>query len=478
MLDPRRLPINHPHMQKDPGVQVTALIVIACLFGGGGVAYGLANLVVQIAALAFLALNGNAAWQVVRRGPLLLAVPLLASLALPLLQLVPLPPTVWTGLPGRSLMVEALAAAGPQGWRPATVSTARTFVAFLGLIAPFAIIALGLAARKSALDLATQAFVAVGVAGVLLGAVQVLGGNGTAMLYPETTLPGVMTGFFANRNSAALFMVCCLLLLCGRSAGKLLSARWIASFSAVLLLTVGVVLTQSRTGLVLLALPLGLALLKSAASWADRRHGAAKGNGGRGLLLGGLAVATVLVGTAAVSAALPHSRLDTVLARFDRSGEQRPVIWEDARFSAQRFWPVGAGMGTFDEVFQVDESLENITPRRAGRAHNDYLEIAIEAGAAGFMVIGLWALWILWATWSTIGSAAGSEQRWRSLSGTGILMAVALQSLLDYPLRNQTMLCLAAFAVVLLASARRADADEPVPETTPSRDGNRKERTA
>lgn len=474
MLDQRRLPINHPHMQKEPGVQVTALIVIACLFGGGGVAYGLANLVVQLAAIFLLAVNGSAVWQVFRRGPSLLAVPLFASLALPLLQLVPLPPSVWTELPGRGLMTEALAAVGPQGWRPATVSTARTFVAFLGLIAPFTVIAVGLAARKPAVDLAMQAFIAVGVVGVLLGAAQVLGGSGTAMLYPETTAPGVMTGFFANRNSTALFMVCCLLLLCGRPVGKPLSARWIASFSAVLLLTVGVVLTQSRTGLVLLALPLGLALLKTVAGLADRKRGATSGNAGRGMLVAGLAMATVLVGIAAVSAALPHSRLDTVLARFDKSGEQRPAIWEDARYSAQRFWPVGAGMGTFDEVFQVDESLENITPRRAGRAHNDYLEIAIEAGAAGFVLIGLWALWILWATWSAIGSAVGADQRWRALTGTGILLAIALQSLLDYPLRNQTMLCLAAFAIVLLASARGADAEEKAP----SGDGNRKEHKA
>lgn len=475
MLDRRRLPINQAHMQKQPGVQVTALIVIACLFGGGGVAYGLANLVVQLAALFLLALNGNAVWQLLRQSPGLLAVPLFASLALPLLQLVPLPPSAWTELPGREQLVEALAAVSQQGWRPATVSTARTFVAFLGLIAPFTVIALGLAAPKPALDVATQAFIAIGIASILVGAAQVLGGNGTAMLYPETTAPGVMTGFFANRNSTALFMVCCLLLLCGRSAGKPLSARWIASFSAALLLTVGVVLTQSRTGLVLLALPLGLALFKTVAGWTDRRRGAAGGNAGRRMLVAGLAVATVLVGTAAVSAALPHSRLDTVLARFDKSGEQRPAIWEDARFSAQRFWPVGAGMGTFDEVFQVDESLENITPRRAGRAHNDYLEIAIEAGAAGFVVIGLWALWILWATWSAVGSTVGPAQRWRALSGTGILLAVALQSLLDYPLRNQTMLCLAAFAVVLLASARRADAEEPVPS---GNGGKNREQTA
>lgn len=111
-------------------------------------------------------------------------------------------------------------------------------------------------------------------------------------------------------------------------------------------------------------------------------------------------------------------------------------------------------MGTFDEVFQIDESLENITPRRAGRAHNDYLEIAVEAGVVGLAVVALWAIWAAFASWR----AASTPQRWPALAGTGILMAVALQSLLDYPLRNQAMLCIAALAVALLTRAGRSDA--------------------
>lgn len=122
-------------------------------------------------------------------------------------------------------------------------------------------------------------------------------------------------------------------------------------------------------------------------------------------------------------------------------------------------------MATFDEVFQADESLEHISPRRAGRAHNDYIEMAIEAGAFGLGLVLAWAMWIALASWQ----AMSSPQRWPALAGAGILLSIALQSVFDYPLRNQSMLCMAAFAIVLIARHGRGkpadgvDAREPLP---------------
>jgi O-antigen ligase len=109
-------------------------------------------------------------------------------------------------------------------------------------------------------------------------------------------------------------------------------------------------------------------------------------------------------------------------------------------------------MGTFDEVFQVDESLEYISQRRAGRAHNEYLEVAIEAGAVGLAVIAGWALWVAFGTWRALSSL----HRWPASAGGGILLAMALQSVLDFPMRNQTMLCLGAFALLLISSQHKA----------------------
>ena len=110
-------------------------------------------------------------------------------------------------------------------------------------------------------------------------------------------------------------------------------------------------------------------------------------------------------------------------------------------------------MGTFDEVFQIDESLENTAQRRAGRAHNDYLEIAIEAGLPGLLLIAAWSAMCIWLAWR----ARRSPLRWAGWAAAGILLAIALQSATDYPLRNQAMLCLAAFALLVLARFAEQD---------------------
>ena len=124
-------------------------------------------------------------------------------------------------------------------------------------------------------------------------------------------------------------------------------------------------------------------------------------------------------------------------------------MWEDAAFAAREYWPVGSGMGTFDEVFQLHESLEYISPRRAGRAHSDVLEVVIEGGIFSALLVLGWLAWCAAAVFR-----APPFWRWTALgAGTGVL-TLLLQSLLDYPLRSQTLLCMAAVLVVLLAGKR------------------------
>ncbi|MFY7837210.1 MAG: O-antigen ligase family protein [Novosphingobium sp.] len=437
-------------MHKNLSIMLLAIVTAACLLGGGGVAYGLSNLAVQLIAIAVLALNGELVARFVTQGSRFLVALVILTLALPLLQLVPLPPAFWMGLPGRELVTEAIKSFGEPGWRPLTVNTSRTFVAFLGLIAPLAVLVAGLFASVQVRQRIAFTFVAAGVASVLLGVVQVMGNNQEGLLYPENPLPGVLFGFFANRNSVAIFLVSCLLLLIGCFAPqRALSPRWIARFAVAVLIVTGVVLTQSRSGIALLTLPAALFLLKTYA-YTSANSGIRQSNTGalpRPLQIGVIAAAMAALSLGAV-AAVPGSRLEAVMARFEQDGERRPEIWEDARFSAERFWPVGAGMGTFDEVFQVDESLEHISARRAGRAHNEVLELAIEAGPIALILVAAWAMWVLHAGW---GALRDTERRWPALAGIGVLLAAALQSLLEFPLRNQAMLCVAAFSIVLIA---------------------------
>jgi O-antigen ligase len=84
--------------------------------------------------------------------------------------------------------------------------------------------------------------------------------------------------------------------------------------------------------------------------------------------------------------------------------------------------------------------------RRAGRAHNDYIELTIETGAAGLVLVALWLVLLGWLSWQV----RHSSQRWAAWAASTFLLAIALQSITDYPLRNQAMLALAAYALLLL----------------------------
>ena len=92
------------------------MLIAICLIGGGGVAYGLPNLLVQLTALIILALNGQPVARFVKAAPLPLVGLTIATLALPLIQLVPLPQSLFGSLPGRDLAMEAFRAADYTGW--------------------------------------------------------------------------------------------------------------------------------------------------------------------------------------------------------------------------------------------------------------------------------------------------------------------------------------------------------------------------
>ena len=418
---------------------LAAVLVFAVAFGGGGSKYGMANMLVQLAALAALAFHRQAFFEFWRSAPFALKALAGLSILLPALYLVPLPQGVWSALPGRELMVQSYDLVGREGWASASVEPVRTLLALTALIVPLALLAIGWSASRDQLVLVGWIAVALGLVNVLIGIPQVLTNSEVGVLYPENPMPGVLFGTFANRNSTGLFLVGTLALAAllpplARFRNQALLLR----IAACALLLVAITLTRSRTALVLALLPLGLVGLR--VLLARTRQG----KSGLWIALGGIAL---IAGTGAIVAVAAPGRVGEVVERFDDADtDARAYIWEDAAYSADRFWPLGSGTGTFDDVFQLDESLENLTLRRAGRAHNDYLEVAIEAGIPGLALVAAWILLLAWLTWR----ARQSSDRWVAWSGGATLLAIALQSITDYPLRNLSLLGFAAFALLIL----------------------------
>ncbi|QFT75988.1 O-antigen ligase [Erythrobacter sp. THAF29] len=426
-------------------IAIGALLCLAVVFGGGGVRYALANLLVQLSALALLAIRRDAVIAFWREAPAILRLLIVLSVAVPVSQLIPLPQSVWSDLPGRDLVAQSFELSGRTGWAPASVDPVRTLVALTGLIVPIAIISAGWTLSRDNLVLLTWIIVALGLANLLIGIPQVLSEGSAGAIYTERGLTSILNGTFANRNSTGLFFVAAIGFAALAPSPVAHPAILPTRIALCVLLSTGVILTQSRTALALAVLPLGLAALR-AITWT--MHSRATGISGfskrmRTMLVAGLALA---LGALAATVVMAPGRVGDTMERFQSIGESRSYTWEDTAFAARRYWPVGAGMGTFDEVFQVDESLENATLKRPGRAHNDYLEVAVEAGIAGLALIAIWLAYLAWLTLR----ARKSPFRWCAWAGSAILFGVALQSITDYPLRNQAMLAVASFALLVL----------------------------
>ena len=424
-----------------------ALLAVAIVFGGGGVGAAPFNMVVQLGALAILLWNFDAVRRNARAYPRLFLVLICASFALPLLQLIPLPPAIWQMLPGRELVAESLAVIGEgDNWFPISLHRMGTFVAVLGLLAPLGAIMLYRRTEGSAAA-ALALLVAAGIVHFLLGGVQLLVGDGTLNFYPSLSTDE-LHGFFANRNSSGLFFVVCLCGLLGLESSFRSDVRCRVFIVAVAVVFVlGALLTQSRSSTVLLLVPLTIACWR----WISAGSGDARSR--RIMIFAG-----VIVAGAIALVAISGGRIGSTWERFADLEDSRPDMWVDTWNGVERYWPVGSGVGTFDEVFQIEESLETLISLKAGRAHNDYLEVLLESGVFGAALILAWIVYLAWAWWRGRKFSGGAA----TSAATAGLLCIGLQSFVDYPLRNQTLLCVAGLLVALLVAQSRKIRDGSV----------------
>jgi O-antigen ligase len=305
-------------------------------------------------------------------------------------------------------------------------------VALIGLLAPFAIL---ISARD------TQAFqrsalqwiAGLGIVNIAVGTVQLTSGRQLLNWYGGGN-PAHLYGTFANHNSAGLFLVIALCALLGVRSTPTPSHRAIKSALGILL-AAGVFLTQSRSSIALLIIPAIQLLLQ----YLRRDHGSPV------RAFTAMVSFLIILGTLGALAA-GNSKAGEILQRFDDLRDPRPMIWDDSRAAIARYWPVGSGVGTFDEVFQVDESLENVNGHLAGRAHSEYLEVLLENGIFGAFLTLSWIVYIV-----IIGFRSFYKNRSCCLAPISILVAVSMQSFLDYPLRNQAIMCVTAAMIALLA---------------------------
>jgi O-antigen ligase len=431
-------------------VAATALLAFSFAFGGASHSHALRLALVELASLPLLVLAArrlinSGLWREHRFSLGLLA----AVVAIPLIQLIPLPPAMWTGLPGRDQMVLALELAGLEpGWVPLSVAPDRTWGSALALAPPAAFFLAVLSLSHIQRERLVQVCIAAAVIGILLGAAQLASGGDSLYLWSWTDA-GAVTGFFANRNHLASFLLTALPFAIVFGAATLrrrdqrTSALWLgALFAGLVVVTLAAI--RSRAGITLFVPVMVVSLL---AAWIA----AGRGRPGPGLL--------VLVGSiGAALTAVAVLALPPILERFDTENqlEGRSDRWPLIAEAAQNYLPLGSGIGSFDAVYRSVEPLEELDNTFFNQAHNEYLETWLEAGWLGIGVILAFLVWFTrrcWSAWKAPPSREGDLQRAASI-GIGFLI---LHSVGDYPLRTVTLAVVFAMCCGLLELARRSE---------------------
>ena len=415
------------------------LLVAALLFGGGS--RGLGDFTVHLLALPVLLL-GWVAWRPAQWNRLqkLFGLLLLAATGLILLQLLPLPASLYAALPQRAEVLTELRAAGlePAGL-PMTLDVWGSVRALLSLVvfAAMWLIASGLSSESRLRLLKLALFTATAMA--LLGFWQAAAGHQPTLRFYEFHNTFGATATFANRNHFASLLAMLLpiaLVLGGRAQAQRERPWMITWYSVAVILLLGAALTYSRSGMLLASLA---AVVGGFAAWraaAERRR-----SSGLGTKLPLIAVAVAAAG------AVFNYAWQILLGRFDQD-PMEDLRWqylEHGREAATAYLPWGSGFGSFKPVYAGHEPIEAMVGSHALHAHNDLLELAIEAGLPGLLLTALMLALIGWG----IARRIRPSVRARYL---GIAVAVAvlvplLHSISDYPLR--TLAVLATWALLL-----------------------------
>jgi O-antigen ligase len=269
-----------------------------------------------------------------------------------------------------------------------------------------------------------------------------------------------MTGFQANHNSQADVLLIAIMAaaaviraLARRSFDRARRATLLAGgFVLAGCLSIGVVLSASRAGMALLglALPMAVILIAPVLRLTWWRVAA--------VALGGM-----LLAAGSVALLYHNDNIGQAVNRFESVTDLRPEIWKDAAFAMHQYAPVGSGMGSFLPIFQAVERLNVVDDRYTNRAHNDYLELAIEAGIPGMLGLAAMVGVVGWCLFRAVrlGLFRG-EQLW----ATATLLLLAVHSVIDYPLRSLSLTCIAAVGVAFILQYDRVpDMDFEARET-------------
>jgi O-antigen ligase len=421
--------------------------LLLCLLLGGSSAANWANVALQLLALPliFRALAARKLPEISPAGRKLVAM-LCALVALIALQLMPLPPGLWTELPGRESVARSYELMGqPLPWLTLSLAPHETLMSAMWLLPPAAVLLTLVSIGTDRPDLMVWVLLGVTMAAMLLGTLQM--GGGTTWYFYEFTNFGGLTGFFANTNHMATLLLVTVPFLAAIYARKLtppdtrqksLALAVLAALASAFVIS-GVIMIKSLAGIALL-LPVGGASLIMILQ--GRR---------RAPLYAWLLIAAVGAGSTAL-VLTPSSGNDLTQAGSATYQLTRYHAWPRTLAAALDFAPMGSGVGTFVNVYPRYEDPTQVEMTYMNHAHNEYIEIALETGVPGLLLLAMFIHWWMRRTFSVWRDPQHGDVF--AQAATIASAAILVHSIVDYPLRTTAISSVFALCCGLMAIER------------------------
>lgn len=356
------------------------------------------------------------------------------------IHLVPLPPGIWQGLPGRESIIDVMALNGTlTAFQPISMVPHATLNALYFLFLPIAVMILAIRAGTQHNFLLVVALQAMFVITAFVGIVQASGVD--IRLYPYNS---EMSGLFANRNHQAVAI--CLLVPISAVVFDYLGEKYSNFklqgfiFIAICVITLGIiVITGSRTGLALYFMSLALTFFLKIRLYNAlfERNGKTKWPN---IFIASCFAIFVIIATFYYSSRGIVSRFDNV------TDDPRLPVWREVAALIPTYMPFGSGVGSYPEVYQIHEPQSLLSPSYSNHAHNDWLEVLMTAGVPGVCLVVAGLVLTVVAV-PKAWSAQGLTGRINRL-GIAIILVFAIASIVDYPLRTPTLAAVMGLASI------------------------------
>lgn len=445
-----------------PGARFMMFVIFLVLVFalGGGSRSDIVSLVILRPLAALFAIY--AALQISRDQLRSIRVPLalLGALAFLIsLQLVPLPPAWWQGMPGREVVRDLYSLVGEEDrWFPLALSPVRAVNSLFSLIVPLATLLLFAIQAPEYRPRLLFVVLAMAVASVALGMMQLLGPPSGPLYFYRITNNGLPVGLFSNRNHQALLVSIGILLGAYSTARALQrpgasAALVIGGFGLMLIFLPFLLIAGSRAGLVL-----GAAMLLPSAFLIFRAAQARRSGAGRSGLtdprfrlgaVAGLGAIIAVISTAIwLSRSLALDRLMGKNVELDLRAQTLPVVLE----ISERQFPFGAGFGSFDTIYRQAEPAHLLTHSYLNHAHNDWVQVILEGGLGAALILIVALGWFANATFRVLWT---SRARLASdlFVCVVIIGAFGLSSIVDYPLRTPSLMAVFAICCGMLSAS-------------------------